>query len=58
MSIEKKKKKLEMGRVKLAAEEMQLKIEERLEEIERLKRNIANQETKAKELEEELKTMD
>jgi hypothetical protein len=40
MSLEKKKKELELMRVTLARQEMELRIEERLDEIKRLKENI------------------
>jgi len=55
MSIDKKRKQLELSRVKLAREEMELKIEERLEEIERLKNNIQIQINKEKDLEKEIR---
>lgn len=40
MNLENKKKKLELQRVILAKDELEFKIEERLEEIERLKTHI------------------
>lgn len=40
MTLEKKKKVLELKRVETAKMELELKIEERLEEIERLKKAI------------------
>jgi hypothetical protein len=52
--LERKKKKLELSRVQLAREEMEVKIEERLAEIERLKEFIAVQEAKEKEIKGEL----
>lgn len=55
MSRDKKRKQLELSRVKLAREEMELKIEERLEEIERLKNNIQIQINKEKDLEKEIR---
>lgn len=55
MSIEQKRKKLELSRVKLARQELELKIEERLDEVERLKQHIEIQLTKEKELEQEIK---
>ena len=52
--IEKKRKLVEIQRVKTAKLEMELKIEERLLEIERLKENMANQDERVAELEAEL----
>lgn len=46
MSLDKKRKQLELSRVTLAREELELKIEERLEEIERLKSHIEIQKEK------------
>lgn len=40
MSLEIKKKKLELARVQVARQELEFKIEEKLEEIERLKAAI------------------
>lgn len=57
MSLEKKKKQLELGRVKLAKEEMELRIEERMEDIKRLKTNIEVQNEAIERLEKELETM-
>lgn len=52
--LERKKKELELARVKLAKQELELKIEERLEEIKRLQDAITIQDNKTKELEKEL----
>lgn len=54
MSLEKKKKELELMRVSLARQELELKIEERLDEIKRLKEHIEIQLKKESELKEEL----
>jgi len=56
-SIEKKKKQLELGRVSLAKQEMELRIDERTEEIERLKANIKIQEEAMERLTNELGNM-
>jgi len=55
MSIEYKKKQLELDRVTLAKKELEFRIEERLDEIEKLKEHILVQEKRVKELQEELK---
>lgn len=57
MSLEKKKKLLEQSRVRLAREEMELKISERMEEIEKLKDYIEIQLKKEQELEEQIKAL-
>jgi len=44
MSLELKRKKLELQRVSVASEELKFKIEERLDEIEKLKKHIEIQE--------------
>ncbi len=54
MSLEQKRKKLELMRVQSAKMELEFKIEERLEEIERLKENIKIQKQKEEELIKEL----
>lgn len=54
MSMEMKRKKLELARVELARQEQELKIEERLEEIERIKGHIEIQLKKEQELRAEL----
>lgn len=57
MSLDKKKKELEMMRVSLAKQEMELRIEERMEEIKRLRDNIKIQDDKIEELKLELETI-
>jgi len=52
--LEKKKKKLELSRVSLAKEELELKIEERTEEIKRLLDAIEVQNKKINELKKEI----
>lgn len=52
--IELKRKKLELSRVELARQEQELKIEEKLEEIERLKATIEIQVKKENELKAEI----
>ena len=52
--LEKKKKQLELARVSLAKQELELKIEERLDEIERLKVNIEVQNKRILELKQEI----
>lgn len=52
--LEKKKKMLELGRVKLARQEMEFKIEEKQDEIKRLQDFIKIQLEKEQELEREL----
>jgi peptidoglycan hydrolase CwlO-like protein len=54
-TLEKKRKMLELERVRVAKLEMEFKIEERLADIERLRDNIKNQEKRMSELEEEIK---
>lgn len=54
MSLEIKKKQLELQRVMTARMEMELKIEERMEEIERLKANIEIQNKREAEIKEEI----
>jgi peptidoglycan hydrolase CwlO-like protein len=53
--LELKKKELELERVKLAKKEMEFKIEERLEEIDRLKSHIEIQNQTIKKIEQEIK---
>lgn len=48
--LELKKKQLELARVKLAKQELELKIEEKLDEIKRLQDAIVVQDNKIKEL--------
>lgn len=52
--LEKKKKILEIKRVEVAREEMEFRIFERLEEIERLRENIQNQDRRILEIKQEL----
>ena len=54
-NLEIKRKKLDLARIQMARQEMEFKIEERLEEIERLKLNIEVQSKRETELEQELK---
>lgn len=53
-SIEIKRKKLELSRVELARHEQEFKIEERMEEINRIKAMIAVQKNKEQELKVEI----
>lgn len=53
--LEKRKKEVELARVRTARMELELKIDERLDEIERLKQHIQIQIDKENELEKELK---
>lgn len=55
MSLDIKRKKLELMRVQTSRHELEFKIEERLEEIERLKAHIKAQEETEARLTEELK---
>jgi hypothetical protein len=55
MSLEKKKMQVELMRVQAGKAELELKIEERLDEIERLKEHIKIQEKKESELQDKLK---
>jgi len=48
--LEKKRKKVELLRVEAARAEMELQIEEKLAEIDRIKKNILVQEQKIKEI--------
>jgi hypothetical protein len=57
MSLEKKKKALEMAAVDLSKKQMELRIDEKLEEIERLKQNIIVQDAKIEELKLELEKL-
>lgn len=58
MSIELKRKKLELSRVELARQEQEFKIEERMEEINRLKATIMLQENKENELRAEIMALE
>lgn len=53
-SIEVKRKKLELSRVELARQEQEFKIEERMEEVNRLRSMIEIQKNKENELKAEL----
>jgi hypothetical protein len=54
-TLEQRKKELELERVKLAKKELEFKIEERLEEIDRLKSHIEIQNQTIKKIEQEIK---
>jgi hypothetical protein len=54
MDIDTKRKRLDLSRVRLAREELELKIEERMEEIGRLRAHIEIQNKKEEELTKEL----
>jgi len=54
MSLELKRKKLELSRVELAREELELKIEERVDEINRVKAAIEIQTAKEQELKQQI----
>lgn len=57
MSLEIKKKEMELKRVVLAKDEMQLRIEERLDEIERLKVQMKIQDDAVERITKELETL-
>lgn len=54
MSLELKRKELELSRVELARQELELKIEERMDEINRLEKMIEIQKAKETELKAEI----
>ncbi len=54
MSLELKKKKLELARVQVAKQELEFKIEEKLDEVERLKAAVEIQLKKEQELMKEI----
>lgn len=54
MSLDLKKKRLELARVQLAKQELEMRIEERLEEITRMKDHIKIQEEAEKKINNEL----
>lgn len=54
MSLELKRKELEISRVELARQELELKIEERMDEIHRLEKMIEIQKAKETELKAEI----
>lgn len=57
MSIDKKRKEIELERVNLAKKELEFRIDERLHEIEKLKEHIKVQDQRIEELKKELKTL-
>lgn len=57
MSLEKKKVELELMRVKTARMELEMRIEERKEEIERMAEHIVIQEKREEELQAKLKEL-
>lgn len=57
MSLELKRKELELSRVELARQEQELKIEERMDEIHRLEKMIEIQKAKETELKAEITTL-
>ena len=56
-NLEQKKKQMELRRVEMARMELELKIEERLEEVERLKGHIQSQLEKEEQLKLELENL-
>ena len=58
MSIEIKRKKLELARVQMAKSELEFKVEERIEEINKFKEHVKVQSEKEKELLEEIETLE
>lgn len=57
MSIDLKRKKLELSRVELARQEQELKVEEKMEEIGRLESMIQIQKNKEQELKAEISAL-
>jgi hypothetical protein len=57
MSLDYKRKQLELARVNMAKMDLEFKVEERSAEIEKLKEHIAIQESKEAELMEELEKL-
>lgn len=57
MSLELKKVKVELLRVSAAKAELELRIEERLDEVERIKEHIKTQEAKEIELKQKIESM-
>jgi len=55
--LELKRKELELGRISQAKQELEFKIEESLDQIERIKQQIVMQEQREEQLKEELKQM-
>lgn len=58
MNLELERKKLELKRVEVAKADMEFTILERMADIERLKKNIQNQETRMKEIQEQISKME
>ena len=58
MNLELEKKKLELKKVETSKAEFEYKILERLQDIERLKDNVANQDKAAHKIREEIKQME
>ena len=58
MSLDLKRKKLELQRVSVATEELKFKIEERLDEIQRIESHIKVQENTIEKLINEIKTLE
>lgn len=58
MSLDLKKKKLELARVQVAKQELEFKIEERADEIQRLKEHIKVQEQTEEKLKQEISTLE
>ncbi len=52
--LERKKKELELARVKLAKDELEYKIEERLDEVQRLRDHVEIQNKRIEELQKDL----
>lgn len=57
MSLERKRKEVELMRVECARKELELKIEERLDEIERIKSHIEVQKNTEQKLKQEIQTL-
>ena len=57
MSLEVKKKQMELKRVLMAKDEFELRIEERLEEIERIKSQMTLQDEAAEKIKKELEVL-
>lgn len=57
MSLDKKRKEVELMRVRVAKQEMELRIEERMEEVARLQEHIKVQDQKINDLEKELESL-
>jgi hypothetical protein len=57
MSLEVSRKQLELSRVRLAKQELEFKLEQNMEEINRLREHIKIQESKEKDLLEEINNL-